>query len=203
MADSRLTDLNAVTLAADNDVIYLVDTSAGTSNKISFSNFTSSILTNSEPFSSTVITPLTGALTDITDLQTDTINNNQSISALQTDVVRLSTGGGSNLVPVSTVHVSKFTTTAATIADNASYIQDFSAIGNISAGDIFDIYPCGGEVAKIVALGGLVAFGTGLSATSTEVGAARVYITNLGPASVSLPIGDFAFSVDRYDSSTF
>ena len=202
MADSRLTDLNAVTLAADNDVVYLVDTSAGTSNKISFSNFTNSILTNSEPFSSTVITPLTGALSDITALQTDTINNNQSISALQTDVITISTGGGTNLTPSSTVHVGKFTSSADSIADNGTYIQDFATMGNISAGDSFDISPCGAG-ARAFALGGLVSFGFGLSATTAEVGAARVFIVNNSPTTIALPEMDFAFSVNRIDSIAY
>tara|TARA_A100000171_G_C2135815_1_gene150136 strand:+ start:3395 stop:4003 length:609 start_codon:yes stop_codon:yes gene_type:complete len=196
MADSRLTDLNAVTLAADNDVIYLVDTSAGTSNKISFSNFTSSILTNSEPFSSTVITPLTGALTNITALQSDTINNNQSISALQTDVIRLSTGGGSETISSSTVNVGSFSTVAASIADNGTYIQDLT-VGNISAGDILDVFPSGVDAGDFI-LNGLLGNGGGLSAVDSEVGKARVFITNLSDSTVNLTTrNSFAFIATR------
>lgn len=46
MADTKVSDLNSITVAGNNDILYIVNPTAGTSNKITFSNLVGDNITD-------------------------------------------------------------------------------------------------------------------------------------------------------------
>jgi hypothetical protein len=148
MADSRLTDLQAKTVIANDDVFYVVDISENTSNKLTFNSLVDeNLLTTSGRISSTITNPLCSDVIDIhNDLlskATNITNLTQSISTEQTKLLSVSAQaqlGEFVYTPLSTVQAGSFTLPAATIADGAS-IQAHLTIGNILAGDTILLFP--------------------------------------------------------------
>ena len=43
MADTKVSDLNSITVAGNNDILYIVNPIAGTSNKITYQNLLSEV----------------------------------------------------------------------------------------------------------------------------------------------------------------
>jgi hypothetical protein len=87
MADTKVSDLPAITLPIDvNDILYIGDISASTSNKITYQNLFSTV--NNE------IVTLNGNVSDYTtivlDLSATFENANLNIGPLTTDVLELS-----------------------------------------------------------------------------------------------------------------
>ena len=87
MADTKVSNLDSITVADNNDVLYIVDTSASASKKITFQNLLSGVNLSINNLDSTV-TEFTSL---VTDLSADVDNANINIGPLVADVITLST----------------------------------------------------------------------------------------------------------------
>ena len=95
MADTKVSDLNSITVAGNNDVLYIVDTSAGTSNKITYQNLLSGVTSNITTLTDDVNTYTTavlefsavfeGANLDIGPLESDVLEISGSLNSLSAE----------------------------------------------------------------------------------------------------------------------
>lgn len=89
MADSRLTDLNAVTTLNDNDVVYVVDVSENTSNKITYGDL---INTKFNELSTSFEQSISGgSFSDIQTLSTNQLQLSSNVGDLERENIRLFT----------------------------------------------------------------------------------------------------------------
>ena len=86
MADTKVSDLNPITVPSDNDLLYLVDVSVPASKKITFQNLLSGVNLRVNNLDSTVATFTNEVLSLSSDFQTANIN----VAPLQTDILLLS-----------------------------------------------------------------------------------------------------------------
>jgi hypothetical protein len=98
MADSKLTDLPALTLINDNDVLYVVKTNENTSNSINFGDLANSLVTNNNTFSAGLVKQVNdntidvgAALVDITSLTLSAEELNATVGDLDRESIRLFT----------------------------------------------------------------------------------------------------------------
>jgi len=87
MADTKVSDLNSITVADNNDVLYIVNPIAGTSNKITYQNLLSEVNDSITSLTSDVNTNTTTVL----ELSSEFQAANLDIGPLQSDVLVLST----------------------------------------------------------------------------------------------------------------
>ena len=86
MADTKVSDLNSITVADNNDVLYIVNPIAGTSNKITYQNLLSGVNDSITSLTSDVNTYTTTVL----ELSSEFQAANLDIGPLQSDVLQLS-----------------------------------------------------------------------------------------------------------------
>ena len=86
MADTKVSDLTPITVANNNDELYIVDTTAGASKKITFGNLLSGIDTRVTDLNTTV----NDFTTIVLDLSTTVQNANIDIAPITSDVFKLS-----------------------------------------------------------------------------------------------------------------
>ena len=86
MADTKVSDLTPITVADNNDELYIVDTSAGASKKITFGNLLSGIDTRVTNLN-TIVNDFT---TIVLDLSTTVENANINIAPVTSDVLEIS-----------------------------------------------------------------------------------------------------------------
>jgi len=86
MADTKVSDLNSITVAGNNDILYIVNPTAGTSNKITYANLFNSVNTS--------ITTLTNTVdlftAEVVELSGRFIDTNINLSPLETEVAVVS-----------------------------------------------------------------------------------------------------------------
>jgi len=86
MADTKVSDLNSITVAGSNDILYIVNPTAGTSNKITYANLFNSVNTS--------ITTLTNTVdlftAEVIDLSGRFIDTNNNLSPVETEVREVS-----------------------------------------------------------------------------------------------------------------
>ena len=87
MADTKVSDLNSITVAGNNDILYIVNPIAGTSNKITYQNLLSEVNDSITSLTSDVNTNTTTVL----ELSSEFQAANLDIGPLQSDVLVLST----------------------------------------------------------------------------------------------------------------
>jgi len=87
MADTKVSDLNSITVAGNNDILYIVNPIAGTSNKITYQNLLSGVNDSITSLTSDVNTYTTTVL----ELSSEFQAANLDIGPLQSDVLVLST----------------------------------------------------------------------------------------------------------------
>lgn len=94
MADTKVSDLNSITVAGNNDILYIVNPIAGTSNKITFSNLVGDNITDLDSrvleISGTLenVSTFTGEVSSLA-LQTDTNILSSNVAELSGDVKNL------------------------------------------------------------------------------------------------------------------
>lgn len=93
MADTKVSELNSITVAGNNDILYIVNPTAGTSNKITYSNLAGNSITNLN----SKVDEISGNLENVSSF-----TGNISTFALQTDANTLS----SNVLELSSQVVS-------------------------------------------------------------------------------------------------
>ena len=88
MADTKVSDLNSITVADNNDVLYIVDTSSSASKKITYGNLLSGVNSNITTLTNNVNTYTTAVL----EFSAVFEEANLDIGPLQADVLQLSGG---------------------------------------------------------------------------------------------------------------
>lgn len=94
MADTKVSDLNSITVAGNNDILYIVNPIAGTSNKITFSNLVGDNITDLDSrvleISGTLenVSTFTGEISSLAR-QTDTNILSSNVAELSGDVKNL------------------------------------------------------------------------------------------------------------------
>ena len=86
MADTKVSNLDSITVADNNDVLYIVDTSASASKKITFQNLLSGVNLSITNLDSTV----TEFTNTVLSLSSDFEQANIDVGPLQTDFLLLS-----------------------------------------------------------------------------------------------------------------
>tara|TARA_E500000318_G_scaffold63507_1_gene58823 strand:+ start:519 stop:914 length:396 start_codon:yes stop_codon:yes gene_type:complete len=86
MADTKVSDLNPITVPGNNDILYIVDTTSGGSKKITFQNLLSGVNLTVTELDSTV----TEFTTLVTQLSSDVENANLNIPGITDDIYNLS-----------------------------------------------------------------------------------------------------------------
>ena len=86
MADTKVSNLDSITVADNNDVLYIVDTSASASKKITFQNLLSGVNLSITNLDSTV----TEFTNTVLSLSSDFEQANLDVGPLQTDFLLLS-----------------------------------------------------------------------------------------------------------------
>jgi len=87
MADTKVSDLNSITVADNNDVLYIVDTSSSASKKITYGNLLSGVNSNITTLTNDVNTYTTAVL----ELSGQFIDTNINLGPLRTNVNIIST----------------------------------------------------------------------------------------------------------------
>jgi len=87
MADTKVSDLNSITVVDNNDVLYIVDTSSSASKKITYGNLLSGVNSNITTLTNDVNTYTTAVL----EFSAVFEEANLDIGPLQADVLQLST----------------------------------------------------------------------------------------------------------------
>ena len=88
MADTKVSDLNSITVADNNDVLYIVDTSSSASKKITYGNLLSGVNSSITTLTNDVNTYTTAVL----EFSAVFEEANLDIGPLQADVLQLSGG---------------------------------------------------------------------------------------------------------------
>tara|TARA_A100001015_G_scaffold79596_1_gene88319 strand:+ start:515 stop:895 length:381 start_codon:yes stop_codon:yes gene_type:complete len=86
MADTKVSDLDPITIPSNNDLLYLVDTSSSTSKKITFQNLLSGVDLRVTNLDTTVSTFTNEVLALSSDFQTANID----VAPLTTDILTIS-----------------------------------------------------------------------------------------------------------------
>jgi len=86
MADTKVSNLDSITVADNNDVLYIVDTSASASKKITFQNLLSGVNLSITNLDSTV----TEFTNEVVSLSSKFEQANINVGPLQTDILQLS-----------------------------------------------------------------------------------------------------------------
>ena len=87
MADTKVSDLNSITVAGSNDILYIVNPTAGTSNKITFSN----LLGGVNGSITALTTEVSNFTTKVIQLSGEFNDTNINLSPLTTQVAIVST----------------------------------------------------------------------------------------------------------------
>lgn len=88
MADTKVSDLNSITVAGSNDILYIVNPTAGTSNKITYENLLSGVNDSITSLTSEVNTFTTTVL----ELSSEFQAANLDVGPLTTDILIVSGG---------------------------------------------------------------------------------------------------------------
>ncbi len=86
MADTKVSDLNSITVAGNNDILYIVNPTAGTSNKITFQNLLSGVNDSID----NLTTEVSEFTTTVLELSSEFEAANIDIGPLTTDVLEIS-----------------------------------------------------------------------------------------------------------------
>tara|TARA_E500000318_G_C3456827_1_gene171029 strand:- start:194 stop:685 length:492 start_codon:yes stop_codon:yes gene_type:complete len=86
MADTKVSDLTQITVAGNNDILYIVNETAGTSNKITFQNLLGGVNSNITTLTNDVNTYTTTVL----ELSAEFVTANLDLGPLQSDFLELS-----------------------------------------------------------------------------------------------------------------
>jgi hypothetical protein len=96
MADTKVSDLNSITVADNNDVLYIVDTSSSASKKITYGNLAGNSITNLNSRVNEIsgnlenVSTFTGNISTFA-LRTDTNILSSNVLELSGDVINLNT----------------------------------------------------------------------------------------------------------------
>lgn len=195
MADSRLTDLPAVTQVKGNDIFYVVDVNDNISNNINFNDLANSLLTNSDSFSAGLVKQVDDNKIDIEAAQEDIIDITLSATDLRTDLNALSTNFEISTESDQTSTISFGTINVPsnlTIANNTGIITYYN-IPQLSAGDTFDAIPV-----TVGGLSGVFTNSYSLSDNGDGTGAAAIFFYNVTGVSVNIPTTiDFKYIAER------
>lgn len=183
MADSKLTDLPALTLITDNDVFYVVNTNANTSNSINFGDIATSLITNNDSFSAGLVKQVDDNTIDIGEAQTDIIDLTLSATNLRTDLDALSTNFEiSNASGLSAVSFGSINLPSSYTVANDAIINTYLNIPQLSSGDTLDLLPI-----AVGGLSGLFTTSFSLSDKGDGTGDAQVVFFNKTGSSVNIP----------------
>ena len=91
MADTKVSDLNSITVAGNNDILYIVNPTAGTSNKITYQNLLSGV----NDSITTLTTDVNSFTTKVLELSLEYLNTifesaNIDVGPLTTDILTIS-----------------------------------------------------------------------------------------------------------------
>lgn len=94
MADTKVSELQSITVAGDNDILYIVNSTAGTSNKITFGNLAGNSITNLN----TKVNTLSDTLENVSTFtgEVSSLGKQTDINALSSDISLLK-GNASHL----------------------------------------------------------------------------------------------------------
>ena len=96
MADTKVSDLNSITVAGNNDILYIVDTSSSASKKITYGNLAGNSITNLNSRVNEIsgnlenVSTFTGNISTFA-LRTDTNILSSNVLELSGDVINLNT----------------------------------------------------------------------------------------------------------------
>ena len=86
MADTKVSDLNSITVAGNNDILYIVNPTAGTSNKITYQNLLSGV----NDSITTLTTDVNSFTTKVLELSSNFESANIDVGPLTTDILTIS-----------------------------------------------------------------------------------------------------------------
>tara|TARA_A100000171_G_C2139869_1_gene154099 strand:+ start:783 stop:1379 length:597 start_codon:yes stop_codon:yes gene_type:complete len=184
MADSKLTDLPALTLITDNDVFYVVNTNANTSNSINFGDIATSLITNNDSFSAGLVKQVDDNTIDIGEAQTDIIDLNLSATNLRTDLDALSTNFeiSNETIPTTAVSFGSINLPSSYTIANDAIINSYLNIPQLSSGDSFQLIPT-----AVGGLSGVFTNSFSLSDKGDGTGDVQIVFFNTTGSSVNIP----------------